>query len=163
LFDELDWLRDSADLQRLLGHYAAVGATDREAWQDRLMELDGVEARELVRLHGLLIAFSWVEQNTGNTPVCRPGSVPACYRVTAAGIRALKVCRSGPAEYDLDVVAAAGGGAEAKAAQGDGGDAPAPQRRERRRTKTAKAVVVETSGAAVPAEAASEPVVAIAG
>ena len=107
MFDELDCLREGPELQRLLGHYAEVGAADRDAWQDRLMGLEGVEARELVRLHGLLIAFGWVEQNTGNTPACRPGAVPGCYRVTTVGLRALKLCRSGPADGEPDVLVAA--------------------------------------------------------
>jgi hypothetical protein len=47
MFDELDCLRESPELQRLLGHYAEAGAADRDAWQDRLMESEGVEAREL--------------------------------------------------------------------------------------------------------------------
>jgi plasmid replication initiation protein len=39
--------------------------------------------RKLSRLHGTLIAEGWLEQNTGSI---RPGS----YRVTGAGLRALK-------------------------------------------------------------------------
>ena len=49
------------------------------------MELEGAKPRDLVRLHGQLLARGWVEQNTGATPVLRPGSVaratawrPAC-------------------------------------------------------------------------------------
>src|SRR4051794_30767731 len=116
MFDELECLRESPELQRLLGHYAEAGAADRDAWQDRLMEMEGVEARDPVRLHALLIAFSGVEQNTGNPPACRPGAVPACYRVTAAGLRAARLARTGPAESD-DVLA--GVGADTEAAPGD--------------------------------------------
>ena len=68
-------LRQSEALGRLLTHYADLGAADREAWQDRRMALEGVESRELVRLHGQLIACGWLEQNTGATPVLRPGVV----------------------------------------------------------------------------------------
>ena len=93
MFDELDLLRDRSDLQRLLSHYAEAGEADREAWQDRLMALEGVETSELVKLHGLLIAFGWLDQNTGNIPVLRAGTVPGCYRVTAAGLRADRVVR----------------------------------------------------------------------
>jgi hypothetical protein len=108
MYDELDWLRENSDLRRLLAYYADPGAADREAWQDRLMDLQGVEARERVRLHGLLIAFGWAEQNTGHTPACRPGAVPACYRATAAGTRALKLSLRGPAGSDRDAVPAVG-------------------------------------------------------
>ena len=106
MFDEVEALRDSVDLQRLLDHYVGVCSADREAWQDRLMELDGVEARELVRLHGLLIAFGWLEQNTGNVPVVRVGAVPCCYRVTAAGVRTAKLV-SGGVHEDAEVMASA--------------------------------------------------------
>ena len=94
-------LRQSEALARLLSHYADLGAADREAWQDRRMDLEGVEPRDLVRLHGQLIACGWLEQNTGTTPVPRPGAVAACYRVTAAGLRALRQARDGdPGEGD---------------------------------------------------------------
>jgi hypothetical protein len=57
-----------------------------------------------------LIAFGWVEQNTGNTTPLKPGTVAACYRVTAAGLRCLKRARSaGPLDegeaVDLDPAA----------------------------------------------------------
>ena len=94
-------LRQSEALGRLLTHYADLGAADREAWQDRRMALEGVGSRDLVRLHGQLIACGWLEQNTGATPVLRPGAVAACYRVTAAGLRALRQARDGdPGEDD---------------------------------------------------------------
>jgi hypothetical protein len=95
MFDDLEHLRGSVDLCRLLAHYAQLGGTDCEVWQDRLMRLDGVEPRGLAQLHGELIAFGWVEQNTGVTVRSRPGVVAACYRITAAGQRALKRVRSG--------------------------------------------------------------------
>jgi len=100
-------LRQSEALGRLLTHYADLGAADREAWQDRRMALEGVESRELVRLHGQLIACGWLEQNTGATPVSMPGVVAACYRVTAAGLRALRQARDGDLEED-DRLAEAG-------------------------------------------------------
>jgi hypothetical protein len=94
-------LRQSKTLARLLTHYADLGAADREAWQDRLMDLEGAEPRDLVRLHGQLIASGWIEQNTGVTSVLKPGVVAACYRVTAAGLRALRQARDGdPGEGD---------------------------------------------------------------
>ncbi len=50
-----------------------------------------MEPQDLVKLHGLLIAFAWLAQNTGNTPLLRPGAVPCCYRITPAGRRALQL------------------------------------------------------------------------
>jgi hypothetical protein len=94
-------LREGEALARLLTHHAELGAADREAWQDRRMGLEGVEPRDLVRLHGHLLARGWLEQNTGATRVLRPGAVAACYRVTAAGLHALRQAReSDPAEDD---------------------------------------------------------------
>jgi hypothetical protein len=127
-------LRESEALARLLTHYADLGAADREAWQDRLMDLEGVERRELVRLHGQLLACGWLEQNTGTTPVPRPGAVAACYRVTAAGLRALRQARDAdPGEDDRLVEAGA-----------EGAGRPEP-RRARRAGKA------ESPAAAVPA------------
>ena len=93
-------LREGEALARLLTHYADLGTADREAWQDRQMGLEGAEPRELVRLHGQLLARGWLEQNTGATPVLRPGTVTACYRVTAAGLRALRQARDGDSHED---------------------------------------------------------------
>ena len=93
-------LREGEALARLLTHYADLGAADREAWQDRRMDLEGAEPRDLVRLHGQLIACGWLEQNTGATPMLKAGVVAACYRVTAAGLRALRQARDGDAEDD---------------------------------------------------------------
>jgi hypothetical protein len=95
MFDELDTLRDSPHLLRLLDHYVELCAVDRECWQDRRMEMEGVEVRDLVKLHGLLLAFGWLEQNVGHVSVIRAGAVPCCYRVTAAGVRTAKIARSG--------------------------------------------------------------------
>jgi len=90
MFDELERLRENENLRRLLAHYTDAGADNTEVWQDRLMELAGVEPRRLAKLHGELLAFSWIEQNTGRVSIPRPGSVPQCYRATPAGRRALK-------------------------------------------------------------------------
>jgi hypothetical protein len=86
MFDELDRLRDNKALFELLTHYAELGAADRQVWQDRLIEMEGVEPRALVKLHGELLAYGWLEQNTGVTP--------SGYRITPSGIRALKQVRS---------------------------------------------------------------------
>jgi len=85
--DDFDVLAAMPELSRLLQHYAPPAASDREAWQDRLMELDGVSAKDLTRLHGELIAQGWLEQNTGVTPFVRPGVVAGCYRLTSLGFR----------------------------------------------------------------------------
>jgi hypothetical protein len=99
MIDGLGRLRNNPMLQQLLAHYAEARATDGEGWQDRLSQLDGAGPRELTQLHGELIAFGWVEQNTGNTTPFKPGTVAACYRATAAGVRALKRARSaGPVD-----------------------------------------------------------------
>ena len=98
MFDELEAFRNSPDLQRLLDHYVQLCADDRELWQDRRMEMEEVEPRALVKLHGLLIAFGWLEQNAGQIPVIRAGAVPSCYRVTAAGVRTAKMVRNGVPE-----------------------------------------------------------------
>jgi hypothetical protein len=133
MVDELECLRESPELQRLLDHYVGACAADREAWQDRLMELEGVEARDLVKLHGLLIAFGWLEQNTGNVAVVRAGAVPCCYRITSAGVRTAKLVRSG-VQDEADILEAAGE------------EEPAPKQRKARAKKT------ETGSVTVEAE-----------
>jgi hypothetical protein len=155
MFDELEWLRGSPELQRLLGHYAEAAVTDREAWQDRLMHLEGVEPRELVRRHGELIAFGWIEQNTGHTPLLRPGAVPCCYKATPAGLRALEQSRRAVAAGgEGEAVAAAGGGPEAGRG---GGDTPTPRRREGRRPKAAGARKAVVGDVGLPEPAAGVP------
>lgn len=73
MFDDLDRLRDNEVLSALLEHYA--GFAEREAWQDRLMQLDGADRNHLVRLHGELLAFGWIEQNTGGARSTADGEV----------------------------------------------------------------------------------------
>ena len=94
MFNELERLRDVPELCELLTHYAEVASADRLAWQDRRAELGELGPRELVRLHGELLAYGWLEQNTGATPVLRGGPARQCYRVTPAGLRALKQARA---------------------------------------------------------------------
>jgi hypothetical protein len=86
MFDELDRLRTSPHLLELLSHYACLGAENRETWQGRLMHLEGVEPAALVKLHGELLAFGWVDQNTGQVPIC--------YRITLAGLRAMRLAEA---------------------------------------------------------------------
>lgn len=87
MFDFSLRLRENAHLLALLSHYARLGSEDRTVWQDRVMRMDGVEPRELTTLHGELIAFDWVEQNTGHARLAPDGTLAACYRVTAHGLR----------------------------------------------------------------------------
>jgi len=94
LFDEMDRLAECRSLFDLLEHYAARGADNREVWQDRLAELEGTEPRQLIKLHGELLAYGWIEQNTGMTPVLKHGLAPLCYRVTTTGLKAWKQGRS---------------------------------------------------------------------
>jgi hypothetical protein len=94
MFDELQRLRDVKELFALLTHYQQAGQADRQAWQDRLAEMEDVEPRQLVKLHGELLAYGWLEQNTGATPALHGGAAASCYRITTAGIRALKQARA---------------------------------------------------------------------
>ena len=94
MFDELERLRDESDLSALLTHYAELAGQDRQAWHDRRMTIDGRDARQVSRLHGELIAYGWLEQNTGVVDAPRPDAVPGCYRVTREGLRALKEMQS---------------------------------------------------------------------
>ena len=89
MFDDAQRLRDNPRVLDLLAHYATLGAAGRDVWQDRLMHMDGVEPRELSKFHGELIAFDWIEQNTGQTFLLKEGTVPSCYRITLNGLRDL--------------------------------------------------------------------------
>jgi hypothetical protein len=100
MLDDMDRLRAHEPLRRLLAHYAQAGAADREAWQDRLMELDGVEPPSLARLHGDLLAYGWIDQNTGALTAWRPGAVLQCYRATSAGQRTLRQLERDQVEGD---------------------------------------------------------------
>ncbi len=93
MLDEMERLRDSESLQELLSHYATLGKEDRQIWHDRHHEFAGMHGRELIRLYGELIAHGWLEQNTGVTPILEPGRHRGCYRVTSAGLRALKLLK----------------------------------------------------------------------
>ena len=75
MLEDLDHLRNDRHLMQLLSHYASLGAEDREIWQGRLMFMQGVKPPQLVKLHGQLIAFTWVEQNTGEITVLLPGYI----------------------------------------------------------------------------------------
>ena len=80
MFDDSVCLRENPHLLSLLSLYAQQGTEDRATWRCRLMEMDGVEPKQLTALHGELIAFEWIEQNTGQT-------LSSCYRITLYGLR----------------------------------------------------------------------------
>ncbi len=82
MLDNLDRLRNDAHLLRLLGHYARLGEANPEVWHPRLKVMESEEQIDLVKLHGELIAFDYVDQNTGHTP--------CSYRLTRAGLKALR-------------------------------------------------------------------------
>ncbi len=90
MFDLSVRLRENAHLLSLLSHYARLGSEDRTAWQDRLMRMDGVGTDQLTTLHGELIAFDGIEQNTGHAVLLPDGTLSACYRVTQQGLRAFR-------------------------------------------------------------------------
>lgn len=90
-------LRDNPHLQQLLTHYAEGGRNDRRIWQDRLMEMDGLAPTQITKLHGELLAFEWVEQDTG--------AVRASYRITPSGIRFLKAAIHGTDDDETEVTA----------------------------------------------------------
>lgn len=89
MYNELERLRDNAPLQLLLGHYAEVGVGAPGEWQDRVMDLPGVEPRQLSRLHGELIAHDWVEQDAYRAAAAGE-LVRTRYRVTEKGLQASK-------------------------------------------------------------------------
>jgi hypothetical protein len=87
MFDLSARLRANVHLLTLLSHYSRLGSGDRAAWRDRVMRMDGVAADQLTALHGELIAFDGIEQNTGHAALLPDGTVSGCYRVTPAGLR----------------------------------------------------------------------------
>jgi hypothetical protein len=82
MLDDLERLRTTEPLRLLLAHYARLAEPTREIWHPRPMALDGVEAPELSKLHGLLIAMDCIE--------LKVGEMAASYRVTPAGLRMLQ-------------------------------------------------------------------------
>jgi hypothetical protein len=93
MLDEMERLRQTRELYELLEYYQHQAGDDRQAWRDRVVEWQGVPPRDLVRLHGELLAYGWLEQNTGITAAPRVGAALASYRITTAGIRALRQAR----------------------------------------------------------------------
>jgi hypothetical protein len=66
-------LQENPHLLALLTHYAQQGTEDRATWRDRLMQMDGIEPKQLSALHGELIAFDWIEQNMGQASCSQTG------------------------------------------------------------------------------------------
>ena len=101
MYNELERLRDNAPLQLLLGHYAEPGVAAPGEWQDRAIELPGVESRLLSRLHGQLLAHGWVEQDTYHPS--SPGAQPyrTRYRITEPGLQASKQVLCGQTQGDV--------------------------------------------------------------
>lgn len=155
MFDELNLLRESPQLQQLLSHYIEASPEDQEAWQDRLMHLDGVEAQDLARLHGQLIAFNLVEQNTGSTSVLRPGAVPCCYLVTTAGRRALQAARSAKTKDEDEAFTPVNRSQES--APRKKREPRVPKRRETRRSQVEEEKVTSTKDPDLTAEIAGLP------
>jgi hypothetical protein len=87
MFDDSVRLRENPHLLALLSHYAQLGSEDRATWRDRLMQMEGVATKQMSALHGELIAFDWIEQNTGQATCLKDGTLAACYRVTPHGLR----------------------------------------------------------------------------
>jgi hypothetical protein len=87
MLDESQRLRENPHLLALLSHYAQQGTEDRAIWRDRLMRMEGVEPKQLSFLHGEMIAFEWIEQNTGQASAFKDCVISACYRITLNGLR----------------------------------------------------------------------------
>jgi hypothetical protein len=98
MFDDSLRLRENPHLLALLSHYAQLGTEDRATWRDRLMLMEGVEPGQLSALHGELIAFDWIEQNTGQAASLADGTISACYRVTPQGLREFRRSQGGEEE-----------------------------------------------------------------
>lgn len=92
MLDDIDRLRKSSPLFELLSHYAKLGEANRETWHNRLMQLEDIDGQGLTKLHGQLIAFGWADQNTGHVPIC--------YRITSAGLRAIRRAKAPESEED---------------------------------------------------------------
>ena len=87
MFDESGRLRENAHLLALLSNYAQQGVEDRTIWRDRVMQMEGIEAKQITALHGELIACDWIEQNTGQARMLPNGILSECYRITLSGLR----------------------------------------------------------------------------
>jgi hypothetical protein len=87
MFDFSVRLRENARLLALLTHYAQLASEDRTIWLTRLMQMDGIDSKELTSLHGELIALNGIEPNAGVAKAAEDGMFSACYRITLEGLR----------------------------------------------------------------------------
>jgi hypothetical protein len=55
------------------------------------MKMEGIDSSQLTTLHGELIAFDCVEQNTGHAKLSQDGTITACYRITQHGLREFRL------------------------------------------------------------------------
>ena len=85
---ELQQFRNDPRVYQVLGYYDSGRPAGLPAWRQRLMTLPGVDAQELSRLHGLLIAYGWLVQGPALSSDGR--SLSSCYRMTPAGQRAFR-------------------------------------------------------------------------
>lgn len=87
----IDTLRDNEPLLALLTAYAELKARqpDRD-WHDRQGQFRDLPARELSRLHGMLLANGWIESRVHADAFHPAGRVADVYRVTHDGIRTLR-------------------------------------------------------------------------
>ena len=93
------------DLVGLLQLYANAGLANPDAWQLRIMTLDGADDRRLSRLHGRLIAAGWIEFNVAAARA--KSEMMRCYRITAAGRRALRRAHLDKDDEGMDAAEAA--------------------------------------------------------
>lgn len=79
------------NFKQLLIKYFKELPEERQQWQPRVMEVSGVEQKELTYLHGMLIAYGWIEQNSGYLDQLeRAEQVVGCYRITSLGTREVR-------------------------------------------------------------------------
>ena len=65
---------------------ARLVTEESESLTVKNQEMEGIDRRELSKLHGELIAFDWIEQNSGRDS--KTGNILASlYRITSQGVR----------------------------------------------------------------------------
>ena len=92
MFNELETNRKPMDnLKQLLIKYFKELPEERQQWLPRVMEVSGVEQKELTHLHGMLIAHGWIEQNSGYAEQLESvEKFVGCYRITSLGTREVR-------------------------------------------------------------------------
>src|ERR1700722_2918830 len=120
MFEELDRLRESVNLSGLLLHYGRLSETDRAAWHPRQNDCEGLDPRDLTKLHGELIACGWVEIAIARST--EAGRKSGGYRITVEGRRALR---------EIGVVLATPAPSQENSHEG-----AEPEKRRRKRTST---------------------------